>query len=309
MHLDLYPDPLHTIAHLSDTHLLAGGARQYGVVDPEVGLRLALDRLSRLAHVPDVVLVTGDLADIAEPQAYERLKSLVAPVAEDMGAELVWVMGNHDERPAYATELFGWPSDDPQDRVYDVDGLRVISLDSTVPGYHHGLVDADQLEWLREELSEPAEHGTIIGMHHPPIPLPLAPVDAIIGLYDHDSFAAVLEGTDVRGILAGHLHYSTYSTFADGIPVSVASASCYTVDPTPAAAILRGVDGAQSINLTHVYADRLVHTVVPLTESPAVYNVDPLLMAALEALSPEERIDQLSRKDSEFNTSGIATGA
>ncbi|MFT4262459.1 MAG: phosphodiesterase [Nocardioides sp.] len=303
MHLDLYPEPVHTIAHLSDTHLLAGGARQYDVVEPETGLVAALERLSRLDLPPDVVLVTGDLADLGEPTAYERLKELVEPAAADLGAELVWVMGNHDERPAYSRILFGAESAREQDAVYDVGGLRVISLDSTVPGYHHGLVTPEQLGWLREVLSEPAPHGTIIGMHHPPIPLPLAPVDAIIGLYDHDALAAVLEGTDVRGILAGHLHYSTYSTFA-GIPVSVASASCYTVDPVPAAAILRGVDGGRSITMTHVYDDRLVHTIVPLAEEPAVYNIDPVLLGALEALSPEERIDQLSRKDSEFNTSG-----
>lgn len=302
MQLDLYPDPAHTIAHLSDTHLLAGGARQYGVVEPETGLLAALDRLSRLALVPDVVLVTGDLADLGQPEAYRRLRELVEPAAAAMGAQLVWVMGNHDERAAYSRVLLGAESDAPQDAVYDVDGLRVISLDSTVPGYHHGRVRPEQLEWLAAVLETPAPHGTVIGMHHPPIPLPLASADSIIGLYDHESLARVVGGTDVRGILAGHLHYSTYSTLA-GIPVSVASASCYTIDPVPAAAILRGVDGGQSINLTHVYADRLVHTVVPLTEHPAIYNIDPALMSALEALSPEDRIEQLSRKDSWYNTS------
>ena len=50
----------------------------------------------------------------------------------------------------------------------------------------------------------------------------------------------MLAGSDVRAILAGHLHYSMSGTFA-GIPVSVASASCYTMDvalpPTRAEAL------------------------------------------------------------------------
>ena len=28
-----YPDPTHTIAHVSDTHLLGGGRLQYGAID------------------------------------------------------------------------------------------------------------------------------------------------------------------------------------------------------------------------------------------------------------------------------------
>ena len=52
-------------------------------------------------------MFTGDLADKAEPAAYARLRELVEPVAEAIGAEVVWVMGNHDEREPYAAGLFG----------------------------------------------------------------------------------------------------------------------------------------------------------------------------------------------------------
>jgi 3',5'-cyclic AMP phosphodiesterase CpdA len=298
-----YPDPLLTIAHLSDTHLLAGGARQYGVVSPEDGLILALDRLAHLELAPDVIVVTGDLTDLGEPEAYRRLRSLVEPVATALGAEVVWVMGNHDERRPYSLELMGAESDEPQDAVHVVGGLRVISLDSTVPGYHHGEITPAQLEWLAEVLAEPAPLGSIIAMHHPPVPLPLAPVDAVIGLFSQEALESVIRGTDVRGVLAGHLHYSTFSTFG-GVPVSVASASCYTLDPAPRDSLLLGVNGALSFNMTHVYEDRLVHSIVPLAESPPVYNVGRHLIPTLLAMTPEERRETLSRKDSEFNVSG-----
>jgi 3',5'-cyclic-AMP phosphodiesterase len=40
-----------------------------------------------------------------------------------MGSRIMWVMGNHDERPAFASVLLGAePSPDPQDRVYDIEG-------------------------------------------------------------------------------------------------------------------------------------------------------------------------------------------
>src|SRR3954447_4355764 len=137
-----YPDPVHTVAHISDPHLLAGGALQYGHVDTEARLEAALARLQRLTPAPQALVFTGDLADKAEPKAYLRLRELVEPVAEALGAQVVWVMGNHDERAAYARGLFdgdpGTDPDAPQDRVHDVAGLRVVSLDTTVPGWHHG---------------------------------------------------------------------------------------------------------------------------------------------------------------------------
>ena len=121
---------------------------------------------------PQALVFTGDLADLGEPDAYERLKALVEPAAQRMGAQLIWVMGNHDERPEYSRILFGEESDAPQDRVYDVNGLRIISFDTTVPGYHHGEVTDDQLDWLADVLASPAPHGSLLAIHHPPIPDP-----------------------------------------------------------------------------------------------------------------------------------------
>ena len=67
---------------------------------------LVLERLSRLTPVPDALVFTGDLADKAEPAAYARLRELVEPFAAAIGAQVVWVMGNHDERAPYAKGLF-----------------------------------------------------------------------------------------------------------------------------------------------------------------------------------------------------------
>jgi 3',5'-cyclic-AMP phosphodiesterase len=270
-----YPDPGHTIAHLSDPHLLAGGALQYGHVDTEARLTAALERLGRLDPPPEALVFTGDLADKAEPKAYLRLRELVEPAAEAIGAQVIWVMGNHDERAAYSRHLFDVEDDGPQDRVYDVRGLRIISLDTSVPGWHHGELRESQLAWLAAELATPAPHGTVLAMHHPPIPVPMMRIAEIIELLDHQPLADVLTGSDVRAILGGHFHFTSSSTFA-GIPVSVASATCYTSELAPNDRLLSGVDGHQSFNMVHVYADRVVHSVVPATDSTEVtgYGLD-----------------------------------
>lgn len=297
--LGQYPAPRHVVAHLSDPHLLADGVRQYGVVDTEAGVVRALERLAQVDPPPQALVFTGDLADRAEPAAYARLRALVEPAAAAMGAQVVWVMGNHDERAPYSEGLFDEASDAPQDRVHEVDGLRIVSLDTSVPGYHHGELTDDQLTWLADVLSSPAPHGTLLALHHPPIPVPMLRAAEIIELDGQQRLADVLLGTDVRAILGGHFHFSTYSTFA-GIPVSVASASCYTSDPAPVARFVSGVDGHQAVTMMHLYADRVVHTIVPLAKAPEVNGFPADVVGQLEALSAQERRELLSRKASGF---------
>ena len=123
---------------------------------------------------------------------------------------------------------------------------------------------------------------------------------AIIELLDQDRLAEVIEGSDVRQILGGHFHYTSHSTFA-GVPVSIASATCYTSDPAPVDRLVSGVDGHQAFNTVHVYDDRIVHTVIPIPEAPEVSGQPAAMREALDALSPEERREIISRKDSDFN--------
>ncbi|HEY1530833.1 MAG TPA: phosphodiesterase [Galbitalea sp.] len=299
--LGQHPDPLHSIAHISDTHFLSDGALLYGSVTTEKNLRLALEKVTRSGVSPEAIVFTGDLADLGEPDAYRRLRAIVEPVARELGAEVIWVMGNHDERLQYSKELFDVEgSEAPQDRVYDINGLRIISLDTTVPGYHHGALEPSQLEWLAGVLATPAPHGTLIAVHHPPVPEPLLWAMAMLELDGQDEFAEVVRGTDVIGILGGHFHYTTHSTFA-GIPVSVAAATCYTMDLSDGAKLLSGVDANQAFNMVSVYESLVVHTVIPLLDAVEVTGFAAENRSLIEAMSPDERRDMFSKKSSAFN--------
>lgn len=299
--LGQHPAPSHVIAHISDTHFLAEGRKLYGEVATERNLEQALRQLERSDIRPEALVFTGDLADLGEPDAYRRLRAIVEPVAQRLGAQLIWVMGNHDERLQYSRELFDDAgSEAPQDRVYDLRGLRIISLDSSVPGYHHGALSEQQLDWLAGVLATPAPHGTLITLHHPPIPTPLLWAMELLELHGQQRFAEVIAGTDVRGILAGHLHYSTHSTFA-GVPVSVAAATCYTLDLTAKDRQLSGVNSGQSFSIVHAYADRLVHSQIPVGETVEISGVSAEHRAQIETMTFVERLEMFSNKDSAFN--------
>ncbi|MBB5843845.1 3',5'-cyclic AMP phosphodiesterase CpdA [Conyzicola lurida] len=299
--LGQYPAAQHVVVHISDTHFLGAGKKLYDQVDTDGNLTRALEQLEQSGIRPEAIVFTGDLADLGEPEAYSRLRSIVEPAAARLGAQVIWVMGNHDERPQYSSLLFDVEATDaPQDRVYDIDGLRIIAFDTTVPGYHHGEMTDAQLEWLADVLSTPAEHGTLLALHHPPVPTPLLWAMEMLELRGQDRLEAVVRGTDVRGILGGHLHFSTHSTFA-GVPVSVAAATCYTLALTAKDRLLSGINSDQAMNIVHVYDDRLVHSVVPIGARTEITGFSTDFVEQIEQMTPDQRTAFFSKKTSPFN--------
>ena len=278
-----HPAPERILLHLSDTHLRADSPLLFDAIDGRQHLEAALAAIESSGVRPDAIIFTGDLVDLGERRAYADLRALVEPFAERLSAPVVWVMGNHDDRRAFRRELWDLADDDdrPIDRVDEFDGLRVITLDTSVPGHHHGEVSDAQLDWLREVLSTPAPLGTVLAMHHPPVPSVLA-LAASVELREQKRLAEVVRGTDVRSIIAGHLHYSTFATFA-GIPVSVASSTCYAQDLTVPVGGTRPQDGSRAFNLVHVFDDTIVHSVVPLDALRPVEYTDPERAQALLA--------------------------
>ncbi len=276
--------------HLSDTHFVAGGAPLMGVVDPDGNLAQALRGLLASGLRPSAIVVTGDIADTGAADAYQRVRAMLEPVAAELGARLVWVMGNHDDRARFRAGLLdAEPTEAEVDAVHDLDGLRLIVLDSTVPGHHWGQITPAQLEWLAGVLATPAPRGSILALHHPPLPIPVL-LSQLIELREQSSLEAVLAGSDVRAIIAGHLHYSTWSSFA-GIPVSAAAATCYTTDLLAPAPGLRGQNGGQAFNLIHVFPEQIVHSIVPLGDHPTTFQI-PVTdeqLTMLARLSPEEQ--------------------
>ncbi|MBF4462171.1 phosphodiesterase [Rathayibacter sp. VKM Ac-2878] len=283
------------IAHVSDTHLLAGGAPLYGSVDTVARLRQALERLLHRGGRVDAILVTGDIADRGEEDAYRRVRRALDPVAERFDCPIVWVMGNHDERRAFRRVLLDEDggSDAPVYQVVDLGGLRLVALDSAVPGFHHGELGEEQVGRLRAELERPAPLGTVLALHHPPLPTPLGAM-TVLELRGMDFLEEAVRGTDVRAILGGHLHYPTSATFG-GVPVFVAGATSYTMDLGAPERELAGIDGAQSFSLVHVHPETVATALVPSSTAPIATRFGTELIEQLEALDEQGRIDLWSR--------------
>ena len=125
----------------------------------------------------------------------------------------------------------------------------------------------ESLEWLTAQLAEPAPAGTILGMHHAPLPVvqDLAASWELLGQRD---LAAAVRGSDIRAILAGHFHQSGFGTFA-GIGVHAATSLCYTQDLATGTG-MRGQDGGQGWHLVTVHEHTVTSTVAPIGRFPGV---------------------------------------
>jgi len=189
------------LAQLSDLHL---GARWEGV-DPQPRLEAVIEAVRALPNPVDAVVVSGDLtADGGEED------SLLARRLLDRLEVPVHVLpGNHDLRASLrrAFELPG-EGDEPIDYSAEVGELRLIILDSTVPGEDRGALSDGQLRWLGEELGREPDRPTLLAMHHPPLATGLPEWDEInLVAPEREALAAVVgRHPQLRAIVGGHLH-------------------------------------------------------------------------------------------------------
>ena len=128
----------------------------------------------------------------------------------------------------------------PVNQTHWRDGLRIIALDSTIPGEDGGALDDQTLRYLRSELATPAPDGTIVALHHPPIPSPVEPM-ARMALRDPGRLRDAIAGSDVRLVLCGHSHHEAFGMLG-ATPVWVSPAIAYRLDVTSTGAF-RGVPG------------------------------------------------------------------
>jgi 3',5'-cyclic-AMP phosphodiesterase len=280
----------HRILHLSDTHATATGFDEDGV-DALAGLDQILRDCRHLSGL-DLVVVSGDIADDGSAQGCALVRERIAQFAADRGIPHVYTTGNHDRRPGFTAALGTGHRDardaetgvlldgldDERAAVSTVNGLRVITLDSLVPGSGHGVVSQAQLDALAGILHDPAPAGTIVALHHPPVYTASAPWTIEAGLRNRDELAAAIADSDVVAVLCGHFHLQLTGRL--GAATVWATPGVVTrIDLTAPPQVVRAVHGASAtvVDLGGPFAPsfHLVHARDPQV-GEQVYVVDPV---------------------------------
>lgn len=210
------------IAQISDPHIsqVEGKAdRKYATA---AHLQRAVAHLTHLPAPPDVVLVTGDCVDGGSEPEYARFWDLLRPLTMPVYV----IPGNHDDR-GRLREVFGtqgaMPMGDFVQYVVDEWPVRLIALDTNVPGHHEGYLCAERLRWLADRLAEAPTRPTLLFLHHPPFATGLQVLDQM-GLEGADAFGAlVARSPNVERVVAGHIHCAIQRRFAGTLAMTCPS--------------------------------------------------------------------------------------
>ena len=195
------------IAQITDLHVVENDRLCQGRVATNAQLQEAVAHINRLEPRPDVVLATGDLTDHGTVEEYKALREILAPLRPPV----YLIPGNHDHRDVFLaafTDHAYLPRPGAPFAHYVIDQyqVRLIGLDTTMPGQHHGVLCAERLAWLDATLQAAPHRPTLLFMHHPPFRTGIRWVDAI-GLHGGRKMEAIVaRHAQVEWVVCGHIH-------------------------------------------------------------------------------------------------------
>jgi Icc protein len=223
------------IAQITDTHISTPDSPNDRYFRTPEHLERAVAHLNRLDPRPDVVLATGDLVERGEPEEYTRLRSIL----DRLAMPLYVIPGNHDSRENLARAFAdrGYLPQDGGFLHYTVEEwpVRLIGLDTQVPGQPGGQLCAQRLGWLDARLAAAPARPTLLFMHHPPFMTGMPAMDAM-GLAGKDELAGVIRRhPQVERLVCGHVHRPMTRRFAGTVAsTSPATAHQLALDLAPA---------------------------------------------------------------------------
>jgi len=188
-----------TIAHISDLH--------FGREDPAIvgALREDLKRAE-----PDLVAVSGDLTQRARRREFAAARAFL----HGLDAPVLAVPGNHDIPLFDLARRLLQPLDRYRQYIHEDDNPFLEDEEMAVLGLNtaraselrgDGRISLSQIEVLRRRLEPlPPDRVKVLVTHHPFVPAPAGPQQALVGRGLLGLQAAEAAGVDV--VLAGHLH-------------------------------------------------------------------------------------------------------
>lgn len=218
------PKPV-LLAQLSDLHV----CDEWEGVDPVVRVERVVEAVRSLPNPVDAVVVTGDLTDDGSEENYRRARQLL----ERFDTPVHVLPGNHDDR-RNLRQAFDLPGtgEEPINYSVAVGELRLVLLDSIVPGQDAGEYGQEQLGWLDQELGRHSDSPTLLALHHPPLPTGMPEWDAInLTSADREAMAEVVaRHPQLLAITGGHLHRTAAAALA-GCSVFSAPSACLQARP------------------------------------------------------------------------------
>lgn len=208
------------IAQLTDLHICATGRPAARVVETNMLAERAFRTLATLRPVPDLLVISGDIAENGLDEEYGNFVQLLERYVR---MPVYIIPGNHDRRAEFRKALGHLPGvgDHPGFIQYAVDDfpVRLVMLDTVVPGHARGSMDGGRLDFLERTLAAAPDRPTMIVLHHPPFRCGSTSMD-IIDLAESDEFAKIVaKHHQVERIVCGHHHRSIVGRVGQAIAI------------------------------------------------------------------------------------------
>lgn len=223
------------IAQVSDSHIEAPGVIVQGIYDAHASFVRALEQVTTIQPRPDFLIHTGDATHHGNADVHRELRARM----DATGIPYAVMAGNHDEmaplREAFADKP--WMPNGPfLHYVIELPPVRIICLDTTIPGKVEGTLCAERMAWLEARLAEAPNAPTMIAMHHPAFRIGRAISDARPFGNAKEFAALVNRYPNVSLITAGHVHCTLQARIGNAVALAVPSTAFqFAMDRRPGA--------------------------------------------------------------------------
>ena len=190
-----------SFVQISDSHI---GFNKAANQDVTGTLKLAIDKINALPGEHDLLLHTGDITHSSKPAEFDTAQQIVSGAK---AGEMFYVPGEHDtasddgalylERFGKGTMGTGWYS-------FAHKGVHFVGLNNSQQIDKMGMLGADQLAWLKNDLGALSSSTPIVIFAH--IPLWMVYPDWGWGTQDGAEALSYLKRFGSVTVLNGHIH-------------------------------------------------------------------------------------------------------
>ena len=190
-----------SFVQISDSHIGFNKAANQNVTGT---LKMAIDKINALPGEHDLLLHTGDITHSSKPAEFDAAQQIVKGAK---AGEIFYVPGEHDtasddgtlylERFGKGTKGTGWYS-------FTHKGVHFVGLNNSQQIDKLGMLGADQLAWLKNDLGPLSASTPIVVFAH--IPLWMVYPDWGWGTQDGAQALSYLKRFGSVTVLNGHIH-------------------------------------------------------------------------------------------------------
>ena len=211
------------ILQLTDLHVFSEPDMRLKGIPTRECLQEVVAFIARHEAPFDHVIITGDHTHDELPESYEAVREILAE-----WQDRIWqVPGNHDDRAVMRRVFSHRIAGAPDARVhfeFKCGSWLMLGLDTQLPGEVAGLIQTDQITWLKQRLDASSVTRVALFFHHPPVELGSPWMD-ITGLEGRELLHTVIMADErIRLVCCGHVHHESHAV--------IGAADVYTTPST-----------------------------------------------------------------------------